>query len=390
MERRPYFVTFRPEFAGSPPDEVADKLSKSRGVSFLNPGALPPLSSRPEVRHDLGYHAGLVVTVYLDEEERAGLTALPIVEDVELDRGLRLPGVRAPLESWVSEKRRPDWWLKEFKGDLFHQAGSLGQAINVAVVDSGVASDHYQVKVEPEHRETFLPKGEGDANVDLQGHGTHCAGIIGSTFGVAPKATLFSLQVLDSDLKTEWQYVWAALQWCLHTPMPIHLVNLSLGGTTPPRPVSVACDALHAKGTLVIAAAGNAPGKPVDAPAAFRNVAAVSGLDGSQKPSSTSSYGPEVELAAPGESIESAAGSKYQTGVRSGTSAAAPFVAGCAALIWSANVKLTNDQVFGVLAACGTNSANWDMRRGYGRAQMDQALTLAQNPPQNPALYWRP
>jgi hypothetical protein len=116
--------------------------------------------------------------------------------------------------------------------------------------------------------------------------------------------------------------------------MGAQVINLSLGGTAPSAMLEGAVDYADGRGSLVVAAAGNSPGIPVLYPAAYANALAVASVDAANQRSSFSSYGPEVDIAAPGSSIYSTFWNGSSTySYLSGTSMATPHVAGAAALL---------------------------------------------------------
>ncbi|MBL8056319.1 MAG: S8 family peptidase, partial [Anaerolineales bacterium] len=208
-------------------------------------------------------------------------------------------------------------------------------------------------------------------------HGTHVTGVIAAQGGngqgvagvawgvrVLPVRALGKCGGADSDIADAM--LWAAGlasgdPSVPDNPTPAQILNLSLGGgeqcaATVYQPV---VDQLRAAGVLVIAAAGN-DGGPVSAPANCEGVLAVAANNRAGDLSNFSSYGPEVALTAPGgESGQDYIYSLYNSGVTgpagatyagfTGTSAAAPQVAGAAALVKSFNPQLTGLQLAAIL-----------------------------------------
>lgn len=218
---------------------------------------------------------------------------------------------------------------------------SKGTGVRVAVVDTGIAPRHPDLRVYG--GASFVA---GTSWADDNGHGTHVAGTIAAAMndrgvvGVAPQARLYAVKVLAANGGGSTSGVLAGLAWCHRYNM--HVVNLSLGSgatTHDPNNYSRAYEAagrrLRNKGILAVAAAGNSgrTSNPyVGNPARCPSYMAVSSVDCAKRRSSFSSYGPQVEITAPGSDVWS---TWPQTGYRqiSGTSMATPHVAGTAALV---------------------------------------------------------
>jgi subtilisin family serine protease len=184
-------------------------------------------------------------------------------------------------------------------------------------------------------------KQPGDGN----GHGTHVAGIIGAldneigVIGAAPAADLYAVKVLGNGGSGKLSDVIEGLEWAVAHGMQV--VNMSFGATTGNESFHNAIVAAYNAGIVLIAAAGN-EGGPVSYPAAYPEVIAVAAIDSNDAVPSWSNSGPEIDLAAPGVNILSTyKGSTYST--LSGTSMAAPHVAGAAALVMTLPVPAVYD-----------------------------------------------
>lgn len=177
---------------------------------------------------------------------------------------------------------------------------------------------------------------------DDHGHGTHVAGIIAAIannqLGVAGGASLgcpaqiMALKVLKANGEGADADVASAIVYA--ADQGARVINLSLGDPAETPAIELAIDAATAHGALVSAAAGNSGRFGVYYPAAYPNAVAVAASDSANQRAWFSSYGPQVDLAAPGEGIISTLpGGGY--GARSGTSMATPHVAAAAALLAS-------------------------------------------------------
>jgi subtilisin family serine protease len=212
---------------------------------------------------------------------------------------------------------------------------STGAGIKVAVLDTGIDRDHPDLDANLTDCLNFIQSWK--TCEDDNGHGTHVSGIIAGennsfgVVGVAPNAKIYSLKVLDSRGSGYLSDVIEGLDWAVANKMQV--VNMSLGTSSDVASFSEAVKRVSAAGITQVAAAGNSgPGaKTVLYPAKYPEVIAVSASDSSDGIPSWSSRGPEIDLAAPGVNINSTyLNGKYK--VLSGTSMAAPHVAGTVAL----------------------------------------------------------
>ncbi|KAF3008395.1 subtilisin-like serine protease [Curvularia kusanoi] len=215
---------------------------------------------------------------------------------------------------------------------------SGGSNTCVYIIDTGIDAAHPDF----EGRATFLTNLAGDnLNTDGNGHGTHCAGTIGSkTYGVSKKARLFGVKVLDSSGAGANSAVIAGLNFILTDSSTRSgcrngfIVSMSLGGAASAAVNSAVAD-VTAAGIFVAVAAGNSAQdastfSPASEPSVF-TVGATNSTDGFAY---FSNYGSTVDLLAPGVDVVSLwPNSSINT--LSGTSMAAPHVAGLAAYILS-------------------------------------------------------
>jgi subtilisin family serine protease len=169
--------------------------------------------------------------------------------------------------------------------------------------------------------------GSGDCN----GHGTHVAGTIGSkTFGVAKKTTLIPVRVLDCAGSGLYSSVIAGLNWIAGNYIPGEpaVVNMSLGGPASST-LDEAVNNLISKGLSVVVAAGNDNLNACDySPARTPDAITVGATNTDDSRASYSNFGSCLDIFAPGTSIPSTwLGVNYYA-ILSGTSMAAPHVAG--------------------------------------------------------------
>lgn len=171
--------------------------------------------------------------------------------------------------------------------------------------------------------------GDGD---DVQGHGTHVAGTIGSdSYGVAPGTDLVGVKVLDDNGSGSYDDIIAGVEWVADNAEPGSVANLSLGGPAS-QALDEAVNALAASGVFVAVAAGN-EGQDANnvSPGGASGVATVAASGETDTSASFTNHGSAVDIYAPGVGVESTVPGGG-TDVYNGTSMASPHVAGAAAL----------------------------------------------------------
>lgn len=238
-----------------------------------------------------------------------------------------------------------DWGIQITNAPRSWSSGYTGKGIKIAVIDTGIAQ-HEDLTVSG--GESFVS--DSPSYLDDNGHGTHVAGIIAAkrnatgVVGIAPESSLFAVKVLDSYGEGYLSDIIAGIEWSIEHKMDI--INLSFGTSQPSEALQNVTDNAYANGILVVASAGNdgrsdGTGENVEYPARYPSVIAVSALDSNKNRADFSSTGEAVEVSAPGVMVQSTYlnnGYVY----RSGTSMAAPFVAGDLALLKQANPSMTN------------------------------------------------
>jgi subtilisin family serine protease len=238
-----------------------------------------------------------------------------------------------------------------------------GHGVTVYVVDTGI---RFTATDFGGRAGSGVDEVDGGPATDCNGHGTHVAGIIGGTrYGVAKKVRLISVRVLDCQGRGSDVTVQRGLEWVLahHQSGEPAVANLSLGGA-PSAMLDAEVRKLVADGVAVVVAAGNgdASGQAVDActtsPARTRIAITVSATDQHDVKPVWANVGRCVDVFAPGVAIRS----DWFTGdsatrVLSGTSMAAPAVAGVAAAWWSTHPGATPTQVRAAVVRAATTGA---------------------------------
>lgn len=267
--------------------------------------------------------------------------------------------------------------------------------IDIYVIDTGIRVSH----VEFEGRASFLINTVGDGiDTDMSGHGTFCASeVAGKTFGVAKKARLYGVKVLDSlgdgDLFTIQAGILQVIQTSRLNTSRRAVASISLGGTKSTL-LDNAVASLTANNIAAIVSAGNAGADAcLYSPAALggvsgANVITVGATDNNDFRPTFSNYGSCVSISAPGVSI-TAAWFTSDTATRSltGTSMAAPLVAGVAALVLQQNPALSVRQTKDLILSWATpNIVDYASITGGGKNLLYSLIdvSVATSPPLSP------
>ena len=255
-----------------------------------------------------------------------------------------------PVTTAGSQAPSPSWGLDRVDGALDGSYGfpdQGGKGVIAYVFDTGVAGDHPDLVGRVS--QGFDAFGANQANKDCHYHGTHVAGTIaGTEFGVAKKASVVPLRVLDCNGSGSISGVMRAINWTIanHPAGVPAVANFSLGGGRSTA-FNAAIATLVESGITTVVAAGN---ERTDActrsPASTIEAITVGATDRFDTRSSFSNFGDCVDMFAPGSQIVSADARNYTRPVAlSGTSMAAPHVAGISALILGQSPGALPEQV---------------------------------------------
>ncbi|WP_107995288.1 S8 family peptidase [Trichococcus paludicola] len=342
----------------------------------------------------------------------------PQVEVVELDYAVQA------LEYSAENELGNSWGADHINADAALASGYSGEGVKVAVLDSGVNFNHFDLRDNFDFSanelgydfvsDDFFPE-------DVYGHGTHVAGILAAAsngfgvVGVAPDAQLVALRVLDDNGEGTASRIIEALQWiqnynAAHPDSPIRITNNSYGTGSNSSQLGAAFDVLASSGVLHIGSAGNdgraaGNGNNVSYPANYESVVAVAALDKTNQRASFSSTGSDVEIAAPGVAIlstwkdglniagplpfsfEGYAGEYFNEA--NGTSMASPHVAGVAALLMASDPNYTAEAVRNKMnqTALDLGDSGRDNQYGYGLVDTSSALGIVPVTNMPPVAY---
>lgn len=282
----------------------------------------------------------------------------------------------------INDPLVPDQWgWLRIHSDMAYDTGFHGSGVIVAVLDTGVDTTHPDLKDNLISGYNFVDK--NDNVTDLDGHGTMVAGIIAAVannsegiVGVAPKVKIMPLKVLTSKggnwIDLDLAIIYAAIKGA-------DIITMSLGGRSSllfDAATQAAINFAYQKGCVLVAAAGNDNSSEPFYPAAYDKVIAVSAINQSDQKAPFSNFGSYIDLCAPGVNILSTfINGKYAYG--SGTSFAAPFVAGVAALLLSKHPDLTPQEVAETLYhyAEDLGESGWDQFYGWGLVNAYSTIT---------------
>ena len=230
-------------------------------------------------------------------------------------------------------------------------------SVVVAILDTGVDLSHPDLQGKVVASVNFS---DSSTVNDLNGHGTHLAGIVGAATnnsqgmaGLGYNTSVMNVKVLGDNGTGGYSWVAEGVVWAADHGATV--INLSLGAQFGSSTLEDAINYAWNKGVVVVAAAGNYASSTLFYPAAYPNVIAVASTDINDHLASSSDYGDWVDVAAPGTNIYSTLplNDPLQPGgygLMGGTSIASPHVAGLAALVFTrvvdsnANGRL-NDEV---------------------------------------------
>jgi aqualysin 1 len=242
-----------------------------------------------------------------------------------------------------------------------------GAGVSVYILDTGIRSTHYEFGGRV--RAGFTAFNDGYGTEDCRGHGTHSAGIVGgSTFGVAKQVTMYSVRVLDCSGSGTYSSIIAGVDWVTKNRTLPAVANMSLRGTASSTLNTAVQNSINAGVVYAVAAGNDTADACAYSPASLPAALTVAASTSADVQASFSNYGKCVDLYAPGQGIFSSYNTSDSMVVSaSGTSAAAPFVAGVAALYLASHPTATPQQVTdallssasgGVIGGAGAGTPN--------------------------------
>ncbi|WP_079056876.1 type VII secretion-associated serine protease mycosin, partial [Streptomyces niveiscabiei] len=298
--------------------------------------------------------------------------------------GLSLVGVTGTSAS-AETTREEQWFLDAMQAENMWKT-STGEGVTVAVIDSGVDWTNPDLKGRVLAGKDYATDQPGDEHTDYAGHGTGMAGLIAGTgaygggqgaFGLAPGAKILPVRMPKADELANMaegnevfnELVPQAIRYAVGAGARV--INISLGFSEGSPQLTDAVKYALDKGALIFAAVGNTGDQAnlPEYPSVTPGVVGVAAVGRNLHRTAESQFGPQVDMAAPGEDMVHACGTKSGVCKSSGTSDATALASASAALIWSVHPTWTNNQVLRVmLNTIGgpTDGAKRNDAIGYG------------------------
>ncbi|MET7849384.1 S8 family peptidase [Streptomyces avermitilis] len=292
-----------------------------------------------------GYTANLSAT------EARRLAADPAVATVEQNQTVHLTDTTQSSAPWGLD--RVDQAALPLSG-TYTYPDTAGSGVTAYVIDTGVRITHSQISGRASYGYDAV---DGDTTAsDGNGHGTHVATTIaGSTYGVAKKAKVVAVRVLDNAGSGTTAGVIAGVDWVTNNHSGPSVANLSLGGSASTSLDTAVSNSIASGVTYAVAAGNSSANASSYSPARVAAAITVGATTSTDAKASYSNYGSVLDIFAPGSSITAGWNtSDTATSTISGTSMATPHVAGAAAVYLAGHTSATPAQVASALTAGAT------------------------------------
>ncbi|NWF28214.1 S8 family peptidase [Streptomyces sp. PKU-EA00015] len=291
-------------------------------------------------------------SVQLTEAQAKKFAADPAVESVVQNRVFTISGTQPSPPSWgldrVDQRALP-------LNQSYTYPDTAGEGVTAYVIDTGVRISHSDFGGRASYGYDAIDN--DNTAQDGHGHGTHVAGTVaGSSHGVAKKAKIVGVRVLDNSGSGTTEQVVAGIDWVTQNAVKPAVANMSLGGGVDTALDTAVRNSIASGITYAVAAGNDGSNASNYSPARVTEAITVGSTTSTDARSSFSNYGSVLDIFAPGSSIKSTWNtSDTATNTISGTSMATPHVAGAAALYLADNRTATPAQVSSALTAAATS-----------------------------------
>ena len=329
------------------PDAIKDSY-----LVVIKDSASPRAAANETAQALVDQYGGKVNVVWQDavngfgatmtEQQARRLAADPRIVHVEQDATVQLAGVQPSPPSWGLDRIDQ----RDLPLNNSYTYPDVTNQVTAYIIDTGIRTTHTTFG----GRAVWGTNTVGDGNnTDCHGHGTHVAGTVGgSQYGVAKTTRLVAVKVLNCSGSGSFTGIVSGVNYVTsnHVSGPA-VANMSLGGTGSNATLENAVRSSIADGVVYAIASGNSNSDACNfTPARTPEAITVNASTNTDARASFSNFGTCTDIFAPGQNITSAWNtSDTATSTISGTSMAAPHVAGAAALILGANPTMAPQTV---------------------------------------------
>ncbi|MFD7840499.1 S8 family peptidase [Streptomyces sp. NPDC059761] len=293
-------------------------------------------------------------SVKVSEAQAKKLAADPAVKSVVQNRTFTVDDAQGTQPS------PPSWGLDRIDqhplplDNSYTYPDKAGEGVTAYIIDTGVRISHTEFGGRASYGYDAIDN--DNTAQDGHGHGTHVAGTVaGNSYGVAKKAKIVGVRVLDNNGSGTTEQVVAGIDWVTQHAVKPAVANMSLGGGADPALDTAVRNSIAAGITYAVAAGNESTDASTKSPARVAEAITVGATTNTDAKASYSNYGSILDIFAPGSSITSSWGTgDTATNTISGTSMATPHVVGAAALYLSQNPASTPAQVSAALVAAAT------------------------------------